>query len=116
MPPKKEVKPLTLAELKRIIKKYDDLMGIDPKGKSVAQLRKEIEDAGYTIDDGRKRVIRLGKIKDKKKRPVKIDVPPAEKKKPVDKSEAKKKKHEATIKYIIANKEILKDERIKKLL
>ena len=110
MPPKKEVKPLTLAELKRIIKKYDDLMGIDPKGKSVAQLRKEIEDAGYTIDDGRKRVIRLGKIKDKKKRPVKIDVPPAEK------SEAKKKKHEATIKYIIANKEILKDERIKKLL
>ena len=70
MPPKKDVKPLTLAELKRIIKKYDDLMGIDPKGKSVAQLREEIEAVGYTIDDGKKRVVRLGKIKDKKKRPV----------------------------------------------
>ena len=121
MPPKKEesVKMLTLAELKRIIKKYDDLMGIDPKGKTANQLREEIEEAGYTIDDGRKRIIRLGKIKDKKKRPVKIDVPkPPPKKKPAPKEEVMKKKKEMVIKLFLANpelhKEIMKDERIKK--
>lgn len=118
MPPKKDVKPLTLAELKRIIKKYDDLMGIDPKGKSVAQLRDEIEKVGYTIDDAKKRVVRLGKIKDKKKRPQKIEVPKVEKKAPVDKSEALKKKKEMVIKLFLKHpdmhKEIMKDERIKK--
>ena len=106
---------LTLAELKRIIKKYDETMGIDPKGKTKEQLRKEIEKVGYKIDDDNKKLVATFKQKTKKM-PKKVDLPKSEKKKPVDKAEAKKKKHEATIKYIIANKEILKDERIKKLL
>lgn len=84
-----EVKMMTLPELKRIIKKYDDLMGIVVKGKSAKQLRSEIEDAGYTIDDGKKRIIRLGKVKDKKKRPVKVEA--GEPVKPKPKSEAEKK-------------------------
>lgn len=106
---------LTLAELKRLIKKYDETMGIDPKGKSKDQLRKEIEKSGYKIDDDNKKFVATFKQKTKKM-PKKVDLPASEKKKPVDKAEAKKKKHEATIKYIIANKEILKDERIKKLI
>jgi hypothetical protein len=106
---------LTLAELKRLIKKYDELMGIDPKGKSKEQLRKEIEKKGYKIDDENKKIVATFKQKTKKM-PKKVDVPASEKKKPVDKKEAHKKKDEATIKYIIANKHILKDERIKKLL
>ena len=106
---------LTLAELKRLIKKYDELMGIDPKGKSKEQLRTEIEKKGYKIDDKNKKIVATFKQKTKKM-PKKVDVPPSEKKKPVDKKEAKEKKDEATIKYIIANKHILKDERIKKLL
>tara|TARA_Y100000592_G_scaffold98134_1_gene170452 strand:+ start:2565 stop:2918 length:354 start_codon:yes stop_codon:yes gene_type:complete len=117
MPPKKEKKDdkaFTLAELKRIIKKYDDLMGIDPKGKSVAKLREEIEAVGYTIDDGRKRVVRLGKVKDKKKRPVKIDLPAPPKRKPAkSKAEKDKEMREKVIKYILANKDVLKDERLK---
>ena len=106
---------LTLAELKRLIKKYDETMGIDPKGKKAPQLRKEIEKAGYKIDDDNKKFIATFKQKTKKM-PKKVDLPPSEKKKPVDKKEAHKKKDEATIKYILANKHILKDERIKKLL
>jgi len=109
---------LTLAELKRIIKKYDDLMGIDPKGKKAPQLRKEIEDAGYTIDDENKRIIRLGKKKDKKKRPVKIEAGEAEKKPKVDKSSARAKRKETIIKQFLKDpelhKEIMADERIKK--
>ncbi len=109
---------LTLAELKRIIKKYDDLMGIDPKGKKAPQLRKEIEDAGYTIDDEKKRIIRLGKVKDKKKRPVKIEAGEAEKKPKVDKSSARAKRKETIIKQFLKDpelhKEIMADERIKK--
>ena len=114
-----KVKALTLAELKRIIKKYDDLMGIDPKGKKAPELRKEIEAVGYTIDDEKKMVIRKGKMKDKKKRPVKVDAgDPPPKKPPVDKSEALKKKKEMVIKLFLKHpemhKEIMKDDRIKK--
>jgi hypothetical protein len=106
---------LTLPELKRLIKKYDETMGIDPKGKSKEDLRKEIEKVGYKIDDKNKKLVANFKQKTKKM-PKKVDMPPSEKKKPVDKKEAHKKKDEETIKYIIANKHILKDKRIKKLI
>lgn len=109
---------MNLTELKRIIKKYDDLMGIDPKGKKAPELRKEIEAVGYTIDDDKKLVVRLGKIKDKKKRPVKVKAGQAEKKAPVDKSAARAKKKEMIIQTFLKDptlhKDIMKDERIKK--
>lgn len=106
---------LTLAELKRLIKKYDETLGIDPKGKKAPELRKEIEKVGYKIDDDNKKFIATFKQKTKKM-PKKVDLPAVEKKKPVDKKEVQKKKDEATIKYILANKHILKDERVKKIL
>lgn len=108
---------MNLAELKRIIKKYDDLMGIDPKGKKAPELRKEIEAIGYTIDDDKKIVFRKGKIKDKKKRPAKVEAGEAEKKAPVDKSAAREKKKEMIIKLFVKDpemhKEVMADSRIK---
>lgn len=112
------IKMMNLTELKRIIKKYDDLMGIDPKGKKAPELRKEIEAVGYTIDDDKKLVVRKGKKKDKKKRPTKVEAGEAEKKAPVDKSEARAKKKEMIIQTFLKDptlhKDIMKDERIKK--
>lgn len=109
---------LTLAELKRLIKKYDDLMGIVVKGKKLPELMKEVTAAGYTIDHDKKMLIRKGTKNDKKKRPKQVDVPKVEKKAPVDKSEALKKKKEMVIKLFLKHpemhKEIMKDERIKK--
>ena len=108
---------LTLAQLKKLIKKYDDMLGIDVKGKSLEELTKEVQKAGYTIDHENKELIHKDKGKKMKRRPEKVKLPPpAPKKSEADKEEGKKKKHEATIKYILKNKEILKDARIKKLL
>ena len=108
---------MNLTELKRIIKKYDDLMGIDPKGKKAPELRKEIEAVGYTIDDDKKLVFRKGKIKDKKKRPAKVEAGVAVKKPPVDKSAAREKKKEMIIKLFVKDpemhKEVMADSRIK---
>ena len=110
---------MNLAELKRIIKKYDDLMGIDLKGKKAAELRKEIEAVGYIIDDENKRVTRKAKgVKHKKKRPTKVDAGEAEEKAPVGKSTTREKKKEMVIKSFLKDptlhKEIMADERIKK--
>ena len=110
---------MNLAELKKNIKKYDDLVGIDPKGKKAPELRKEIEAAGYIIDDDNKRVTRKAKgLKDKKKRPTKVDDGEAEKKAPFGKSVAREKKKEMVIKSFLKDptlhKEIMADERIKK--
>ena len=108
---------MNLSELKRIIKKYDDLMGIDPKGKKAPELRKEIEAVGYTIDDENKLVVRKGKMKDKKKRPVKVAAGEAPKKVPVDKEAARAKKKEMIIKTFMKDpamhKEVMEDERVK---
>jgi hypothetical protein len=108
---------LTLPELKRLIKKYDETMGIDPKGKSKEDLRKEIEKVGYKIDDKNKKLVANFKQKTKKM-PKKVDMPPKEKKEKKELTneelfKKREKKDEETIKYIIANKHILKDKRIK---
>ena len=54
---------LTLADVKRLIKKYDDLMGIVVKGKKLPALIKEIESAGYTVDHETVILIRIIIIK-----------------------------------------------------
>ena len=110
---------MNLAELKKSMKKHDDLMGIDPKGKKVQELRKEIEAVGYIIDDENKRVTRKAKgVKHKKKRPTKVDAGEAEEKAPVGKSTTREKKKEMVIKSFLKDptlhKEIMADERIKK--
>lgn len=104
---------MTLAELKRIIKKYDETMGIDPKGKTREQLIKEIEKLKYKIDHKNKKLILMVKQKTKKQ-PKKVDIPEAPPKKPKKSKEQKDKDmREKVIKYILENKDILDDERLK---
>tara|TARA_R110001632_G_scaffold233129_1_gene376964 strand:- start:11565 stop:11900 length:336 start_codon:yes stop_codon:yes gene_type:complete len=108
---------LTLADVKRLIKKYDDLMGIVVKGKKLPALIKEIESAGYTVDHDKKTLTLTGKNKMKRK-PTAVKAAPVEKKAPVDKSAARAKKKEMIIKSFLKDptlhKEIMADERIKK--
>tara|TARA_Y100000361_G_C11048644_1_gene283919 strand:- start:56 stop:430 length:375 start_codon:yes stop_codon:yes gene_type:complete len=119
MPPKSDVKPMTLSELKRLVKKYNDLMGIDMKGISRDDLIKEIEKAGYTIDHKNKKLVREGTKADKKKRPKEVKMPPKDvkKDKAEKKSEDKKKKmtREEVINFILKNKDVLEDSRVMKL-
>lgn len=113
MPPKMSDDKMKLPELKRLIKKYDELMGIDPKNKSRDDLIKEIEKLGYKIDH-QKKVI-TAKFKQKtKKMPKKVEAPAPAKKKPAkSKAEKDKEMREKVIKYILANKDILNDDRLK---
>jgi len=104
---------MKLPELKRLIKKYDELMGIDPKGKSRDDLIIEIEKLGYKIDHKNKKIVATFKQKTKKM-PKKVDTPDPPKRKPAKSKEEKDKDmREKVIKYILANKDILNDERLK---
>ena len=113
MPPKVPDGEMKLPELKRLIKKYDELMGIDPKGKSRDDLIKEIEKLGYKIDHKNKKIIATFKQKTKKM-PKKVDTPaPAPKKPAKSKAQKDKDMREKVIKFILANKDVLDDERLK---
>jgi hypothetical protein len=116
MPPKMKIPEgeMTLAELKRTIKKYDELMSIETKGKSRDDLIKEIEKMGYTIDHENKSFKLTNKSKAMKRKPINVKMPPKAEKKPAkSKGEKDKDMREKVIKYIIANKDILDDERLK---
>ena len=113
MPPKMSDDKMKLPELKRLIKKYDELMGIDPKGKSRDQLITEIEKLGYKIDHKNKKITATFKQKTKKM-PKKVDTPaPPKRKPPKSKADKDKDMREKAIKYILGNKDILKDDRLK---
>lgn len=115
MPPKTKVPKgeMTLAELKRLIKKYDDTIGIDTKGKSRDQLITEIEKLKYRIDHKNKLLI-LTVSQKTKKLPKKVEAPaPAKKKTPKSKAEKDKDMRDKVIKYILDNRDVLDDERLK---
>jgi hypothetical protein len=57
MAPKVPEGEMKLPELKRLIKKYDELMGIDPKGMSRDELIKAIEELKYKVDHKNKRLV-----------------------------------------------------------
>ena len=59
MPPKVKVPDgeMKMPELKRLIKKYDELMGIDPKGMSRDDLIKAIEKLKYRVDHKNKTLV-----------------------------------------------------------
>ncbi len=109
---------IKLPLLKRLIKKYDELMGIEVKGKTMEQLEKEINKAGYTLDHDNNTLIHKDKGKKMKRRPEKVKAAPVVKKAPVDKSAARAKRKETIIKQFLKDptlhKEIMADERIKK--
>lgn len=116
MPPKKMKVPdgeMKMPELKRLIKKYDETMGIDPKGMSRDDLIKAIEKLKYRIDHKNKKLV-LTVSQKVKKQPREVNTPPPMTKKPA-KSKVQKDKdmREKVIKYIMDNKDILDDERLK---
>lgn len=116
MPPKSKVPEgeMTLTEIKRLIKKYDELMSIDTKGKSREDLIKQIQEMGYTIDHANKSFKLTNKSKAMKRKPINVKMPPKAEKKPAkSKAEKEKDMREKVIQYIIANRDILDDERLK---
>lgn len=106
---------LTLSELKRLVKKYDDLMSMNTKGMKRPQLLEAIDKAGYNVNH-KKMTLELKAKQKVKKMPKTIKMPPKPPpKSDADKKKTKDKKRESVIQYIIKNKEILSDERIKSL-
>jgi len=108
---------LNLTQLKKLIKQYNVKMSVDTKGMDRDTLIKEIKKLGYTIDHKNKTLTHKDKGKKMKRKPETIKMPPAPAKKTdADKKESKVKERERIIKYIIKNKDILKEDRIKGLL
>lgn len=115
MPPKTEVKMMTLAELKRLIKGYNELMSIKTKGLSRDDLIKQIESMGYTIDHEKKTLKLTNKSKAMKRKPINVKMPAKPDKKPADKEKKKKNERAKVIKFILANKDVLQDPEVAKL-
>jgi hypothetical protein len=113
MAPKIPEGEMKLAELKRLIKKYDDTIGIDTKGKTRNELIAEIEKLKYRIDHKNKVLILTVKQKTKKL-PKKVETPASAPKKP-KKTKAQKDKdmRDKVIQYIMDNRDVLDDERLK---
>ena len=116
MPPKEKVKLMTLTELKKLAKGYDDLMKIKTTGMKRDELIAKIEDMGYTIDHKKKTLRLTNKSKAMKRKPLNVKMPP----KPVPKTQdqkdkTKSNKRKSVIDYILKNKDILNDEKIKPL-
>ena len=107
---------LSAPELRKLVRAHNELSKIKiPKGATVEDMVKLIESNGYSVNHEKKR------LDAKVKRGRQITLKQAEiitapkKKSELEKVNAKRKKHETIIKYIVANKEILEDERIKSL-
>lgn len=117
---------LTSQELRKLIRAHNELSKIKiPKGATAEDMVKLIEDAGYKVDHEKKEIspkpTRGKKIvvgKSTRKGIVGTDelAPDPKKKTPSEKEELKKKRNENVIAYIMKNKEILQDERVKNLL
>ena len=100
---------LSLAELKRLVKQYNLQMSIKVTGLKRDDLIKKLKDMGYTIDHANKKLNLTNKSK--------VKMPPAPvKKTDADKTKSKANERERIIKYILKNKDILKEDRVKKLL
>ena len=108
-------KMMTLPQLKKLIKGYDELMSINTKGMSRDDLIAQIEKMGYTIDHEKKTLKLTDKKKAMKRKPINVKMPATKEKKPVDKEKKKKNERAKVIKFILANKEVLKDPQVAKL-
>ena len=109
---------LTAKELRKLIRAHNELSKIKvPRGATAEDMVKLIEAKNFVVDHVKK-VIKPGVKRGKQITLKKAEelVPDAKKKTPAEKSEAKKKRHENVIKYIVKNKEVLEDSRVKELL
>ncbi len=110
---------LSTKDLRKLISAHNKLSQIKiPKGASRDDLIKLIETAGYTVDEEKKVIrakVKRGKQITLAKAEEVTKKKPAKPKKPVTRQD-KKKEMEKVIQYILKNKSVLKDERIKSLL
>ena len=70
---------------------------------------------GYTIDHEKKTLKLTNKSKGMKRKPINVKMPKTTEKKPVDKEKKKKNERAKVIKFILANKDVLKDPQVAKL-
>ena len=112
---------MTRAELVRLVKKYNEKMGIDPKGKSRDQLIKEIESLKYKIDHVKKDLV-LQVNQKVKKQPRNVKADPIKQKTKLQKQKAAEKKEEKEmekkkelrkVKKEVADKIINREKRVK---
>tara|TARA_R100001163_G_C5044922_1_gene182351 strand:+ start:173 stop:508 length:336 start_codon:yes stop_codon:yes gene_type:complete len=110
---------LSSKELRKLISAHNKLSQIKiPKGATRDDLIKLIETAGYTVDEEKKVIrakVKRGKQITLAKAEEVTKKKPAKPKKPITRQD-KKKEMEKIVQYILKNKSILKDERIKSLL
>ncbi len=110
---------LSTKDLRKLISAHNKLSQIKiPKGATRDELIKLIETAGYTVDEEKKVIrakVKRGKQITLAKAEEVTKKKPAKPKKPVTRQD-KKKEMEKVIQYILKNKSVLKDERIKSLL
>lgn len=107
---------LTAPQIRKLVRAHNVLSKIKiPRGASVEEMVKIIKENGYSVNHEKNRLdanVKRGKQITLKK----AEELEPKKKTPAEKSEAKKKRHENVIKYIIKNKEVLEDTRVKELL
>mgnify|MGYP003133756988 CR=1 FL=1 len=107
---------LSTKELRKLISAHNKLSQIKiPKGATRDDLIKLIETSGYTVDEEKKVIrakVKRGKQITLAKAEEVTKKKPSKPKKPVD----KKAEMEKIVQYILKNKSILKDQRIKSLL
>ncbi len=110
---------LSTKELRKLITAHNKLSQIKiPKGATRDDLIKLIESAGYSVDEEKKVIkakVKRGKQITLAKAEQVTKKKPAKPKKPVTRQD-KKAEMEKIIQYILKNKSVLKDERIKSLL
>ena len=99
---------MTLSEIKRLIRKYDDLMTIKTTGKKKAELIAEVEALGYKVDHENKKMVLVDKSRAMKRKPASVIMPEAKKRTALQKQKAEEKKAEREAKKKKQEREIRK--------
>ena len=109
---------LTTPEIRKLIKAHNVLMSIKiPKGATRNDILKILDDKGYMVNHVRKSIQR--RYKNERKPNVTLDqaekiTKPAKKKPAKSKAEKDKAMKDKVIKFIIDNRDILDDDRLKR--
>lgn len=107
------VKEMTINELRRAMKQYNELMTISFKGMSKQAMMDKIVGLGYTIDHKNKRLVLTQKSKAMKRKPNKVGM--ADPAKKPDKKKAEERLRKRVIKYVKENPTILNHPELKDL-
>lgn len=109
---------LTTPEIRKLIRAHNVLMSITiPKGSTREDIMKIIENNGYVVDHKKQALVPKVKMKRKPtidlKKATRALPAPAKKKPAKSKAQKDKDMREKVIQFIIDNKDVLDDERLK---